>query len=165
MTVASIGSEPKQVDEALEAYADGRLWQRARDLHVIMVGLVVAQLVMWAFFPSEFSRLKLSILGMTVAVYSFGIWWHLRTVQRVRKGPVVRIDSDALSVFCPESRHLRVIPWAEVDRIAWRGLDEIGVRLQAPGDEIAEVVSIPTTQLSAEAPDQICAAIEARLGD
>lgn len=165
MTVALSGLDAMDVELPYEAYADGKVWQRARKVSAFMVGLVVTQLIAWAFFPSEFDRVQLWILGLSLAVYSFGLWWYHRTVRRVRRAPVVRIDADALSVQLPESSRLRAIPWGEVEQIAWRGLDEIGVRLHAARGEIAEVVSIPIAQLPVEAADHICAAITAREGD
>lgn len=148
--------------EPYEAFADGRLWRRLRTVSIFLLGAVGVQMINWLLRPNEFSRLKVAILLVTLVVYSIGLLWYHRTATRVRRKPVLRIDASGLGVQAPEAMSMRSIRWDEIDGVAWRGIDEVGVRLKTADGEIAEVVSVPTAQLPEEAADRLCSAIAAR---
>ena len=169
MTVAASGSGTAPVAstdlEPYEAFADGRLWQRARKLHLFLVSLAATQVIVFLLDPGGFDRFQFGLVVVTLVFYSFGLLWHHRATRRARENPVLRIDASGLGVQPPEQPAMRRLRWHEIDGIAWRGLDEIGVRLQPrPEDDVAEVVSVPTGQLPEEAADRLVAAIEAHCG-
>ena len=151
--------------EPYEAFADGRLWQRARKLHLFLVAMAATHVLAVIFDPDGFDRFQFGLIALTLVLYSLGLLWHHRVTRRVREKPVLRIDTSGIGVHAPEEQTIRWVAWHEIDGIAWHGLDEIGIRLRPrPKDDVAEVVSIPTGQLPEEAADRVLAAIGAHCG-
>lgn len=164
MTVSNAESIPRVGLEAYEAFADGRLWQRARKLHAFLVSLAVGQVLLVVFDPDGFDSIQFGVVSLILLGYSFGLYWHHRATRRVREQPVLRIDGSGIAVRAPEAASMRHLRWRDIDGIAWRGIDEVGVRLQPrPDDHIAEVVSIPTGLLPEEAAGRVVDAIEAHV--